>query len=395
MKTKKNALLIYTTMPSNGWGGSEELWRELAIYCKAQNQDIKIIVKYTSEVNPKFENLKNLGFDIYFIKSKENRSILKKLIDKFVRWRNDFGNIPQEYYEFLVYVNKFNPTHFLINQGGTFSFIEDELLLFTIKEVKSKYILISHHNFEYFTYPHNYITKIKNHLSYISKFFFVSKRNYEVAVRQLASPINSEVYFVQNPCKVKLDFHVDYPNSDIIKVAFLGRLENRNKGLDLLIDALSHDCFKAFSWNLEIWGEGPDKEYLVELVDFYNLSDNINFKGYTNNVVDVWKENQMLLLPSHNEGSPLVILEAMMCSRACFVTDVGDNSEYVKHNINGFLIPSSTKKLIIENLMMAFLKHKEWENFGKRAFEDVNRKISSKPEEELFNIIFKDKIQLS
>lgn len=353
-----------------------------------EGKKVTVFVQFNKGIHDKFIELSKLGIEIFFIPIDEKNNFLKKVYNKFYRWVNGYGNTPQSFFITLNKLRKISPTHFLINQGGTFNFIDDGLLLFIMKELSSQYLLISQHNLEYFTYPNNYRIKIKDYLSLISKFIFVSKRNYEVAIRQLASPINSEVYVVQNPCKIKLDYHLDYPNTDLIKVAFIGRLENKNKGLDILIDALANYCFKDFSWKLEIWGEGPDKEYLVELVHFHNLSDNISFKGSTNNVVGVWKENQMLLLPSHNEGSPLVILEAMMCSRASFATDVGDISEYVKDNVNGFIIPSATKNLIIENLYEAFLQHESWEALGKNAYNGLKESFDENPEESLLQIIF-------
>jgi glycosyltransferase involved in cell wall biosynthesis len=389
MIKNKHHLIIFTTMPSNFWGGSEELWSLLAKEMCLKGEKITILAYHNESIHPNFLDLSHLGIEIQYIRNKEKNNIVQKIYNKILRWKSGYSNTPHNFYVILTKLKKINPSHFLINQGGTFNFIEDQLFLFLMNELPLNYMLISQHNLENFTFSYDYIKKIRTYLPNFSKLFFVSKRNYEVALRQIAMPIKSEVHFIQNPCKVKLDFHLEYPKTEKIKLGFVGRLENRNKGLDILIDALSHPLFLDFSWQLEIWGEGPDKDYLVDLMNFHNLSNNIFFRGFSADILDVWSANEMLVLPSYNEGTPLTILEAMMCSRATFTTDVGDNAEYIKHNINGFLIPAGTKGLIVQGLHEAFKNRSNWKEMGQRAFSDVNRKISLNPEQQLFEEIFK------
>jgi glycosyltransferase involved in cell wall biosynthesis len=388
MSSFKNDIVIYTGMPSNSWGGSEELWYLFAQYCIRKGNTVVVIAEFKGKVHSNFQNLSNLGINLKLINPRKKYSFIKKLYNKYNRWRNNHSNIPQYYYETLNYVKELKPKYFIINQGGTFSFFEDKLILFLLRNFSSKYMLISQHNQEYFTYSYDYLVNLRKEVNKFEKFFFVSERNYNVALRQLAQPMFPEIHFIQNPCKIILNRPLDYPISDQIKIAFIGRLECRNKGLDILIDSLSHDCFKNYNWKLELWGEGPDKEYLIDLVNYYELSKNIFFMGYTKDIIEVWKSNQMLILPSHNEGTPLVILETMMCGRAVFTTDVGDNSKFVFDGENGFLIPSATKKVLVSKLIEAFNQRNHWQQMGYQSHEDIKSMIIENPAENLFEKIF-------
>jgi glycosyltransferase involved in cell wall biosynthesis len=375
-------------MPSNGWGGSEELWYLFAQYCVSRGNKVVVMVELNGELHTNFKNLSDLGICLKLINPRKKYSFIEKVHNKFRRWIDNQSNTPQHYYETLCYLKELKPKYFLINQGGTFNFIEDKLIIFLLNNFESIYLLISQHNLENFTYPYHYLRKIRNEINKINKFFFVSERNYQVAVRQLAKPISPEIHLIQNPCKINLDFNLNYPKNNQIKIAFIGRLECRNKGLDVLIDALSDVRFNYFNWILELWGEGPDRDYLIDLVNYYNLTNRIIFKGYAKDIIEIWKSNEMLVLPSYNEGTPLIILETMMCSRPVFTTDVGDNSKFIEHNSNGYLIDFATKKIIIENLEIAFLNRNNWVNLGKQAWRDIQIKYKGNPEMELYEKIF-------
>jgi glycosyltransferase involved in cell wall biosynthesis len=392
MGTEFNAnkcdLVIYTTMPSNNWGGSEELWFLFAKYTLIKGKRIIICTEFYKELHVNYKHLSDLGADVRLIYSQRKYSILHKIKNKINRWFNHHSNTPQHYFEILNCLKKYNPTYFLVNQGGTFSFYEDKLILFLLENFKSRYMLISQHNHEYFTYQYDYLKNLRREVNKFEKFFFVSERNYHVALRQLAQPIFPEIHFIQNPCKIKLNSPLAYPVSDQINIAFIGRLECRNKGLDVLIDSLSNECFKNYHWKLELWGEGSDKEYLTDLVNYYDLSHNIFFMGYTKDITNIWKSNQMLILPSYNEGTPLVILETMMCGRAVFTSDVGDNSKFVFDGENGFLIPYATKKVLVSKLIEAFNKRKHWQQMGYQSHEAIKSMIIENPAENLFKKIF-------
>lgn len=86
-----------------------------------------------------------------------------------------------------------------------------------------------------------------------------------------------------------------------------------------------------------IVGDGPQRRHLEELVSRWGLQDCIRFLGRRDDVPRVLNALDLFLLTSHNEASPVSILEAMACEIPCVATDVGSVSETVQHGITGLL----------------------------------------------------------
>ena len=70
-----------------------------------------------------------------------------------------------------------------------------------------------------------------------------------------------------------------------------------------------------------------------------NLTDAIQILGPRNDVVDLYRASDVLLLNSISEGTPNVVLEAMACGCPVIATDVSDVSQYVLPGRTGWLIP--------------------------------------------------------
>ena len=57
---------------------------------------------------------------------------------------------------------------------------------------------------------------------------------------------------------------------------------------------------------------------------------------------DIWAKEQILVLPSRQEGLPIALVEAMMAGRPAVVTDVGGNREVIDEGITGFIAEAPT-----------------------------------------------------
>ena len=92
---------------------------------------------------------------------------------------------------------------------------------------------------------------------------------------------------------------------------------------------------------LLIVGEGPESESLTAMAQAYELADRITFTGQ---VADVWPYYaiaSVFVLPSHSEGSPNVLLEAMIACAPVVATEVGGVPEVVKSEKSALLVPAA------------------------------------------------------
>jgi glycosyltransferase involved in cell wall biosynthesis len=150
---------------------------------------------------------------------------------------------------------------------------------------------------------------------------------------------------------------------------------------------LSQSKWKKRSWVLNLYGEGEDKQFLIDLAKFLNLGDRVRFHGHVDEIKQVWEKNHIFLLPSFGEGMPIALQEAMLCGRTCVVTDVGGNSELVDKNINGWIAKGTTKNAFDEAMNEAWTDIKKWRNMGILAFEKAKLSIELNPENKLYDYI--------
>jgi glycosyltransferase involved in cell wall biosynthesis len=94
-------------------------------------------------------------------------------------------------------------------------------------------------------------------------------------------------------------------------MAIIGRVQFRQKGHDLLIHTLSQNLNKLKGCKLLVVGDGPDLSKLKSIVARKNLQKYVEFLPWSNDLHYIYSTIDMLIIPSHFEGMPLVMLEAM------------------------------------------------------------------------------------
>lgn len=91
--------------------------------------------------------------------------------------------------------------------------------------------------------------------------------------------------------------------------------------------------------HLLIVGMGPEKNALVALRKELALDGNVHFCGQKDDVRPYYGIADIFVLPSHTEGSPNVLLEAMAAELPIVATAVGGVPELVTNEVNALLVP--------------------------------------------------------
>ncbi len=104
------------------------------------------------------------------------------------------------------------------------------------------------------------------------------------------------------------------------RIAYIGRLDKKQKRPHLLIEAFGKINKDFPNWRIDIWGGIVDKKYynkLKELISKYNIEKKVKLCGTTSEVNSVLINSDIFAFPSSYEGFPLALTEAMSAGLAC------------------------------------------------------------------------------
>jgi len=96
---------------------------------------------------------------------------------------------------------------------------------------------------------------------------------------------------------------------------------------------------KAVPATLVLVGDGPDRDAAEHEVDALKLRKDVRFLGKVENVGDVLRGSDLLLLPSATESFGLAALEAMACGVPVIASAAGGLIEVVQDGVGGLLAP--------------------------------------------------------
>jgi len=144
------------------------------------------------------------------------------------------------------------------------------------------------------------------------------------------------------------------------------------------------DLFEAFRNILKIFPktillvvgpEEPEKKDAVspEVVRSYGIEKNVIFLGERSDIDEILPIVDIFVLPSHREGFPRSILEAMAEKRPVVATDIRGCREEIENNKNGILIPIKNPKKLAEAIIYLFNNHDQTKEMGENARVKVEK----------------------
>jgi glycosyltransferase involved in cell wall biosynthesis len=106
----------------------------------------------------------------------------------------------------------------------------------------------------------------------------------------------------------------------------------------MLIDAMPELCRRFPNLHLAVVGGGELESSLKSRVDQHGLSGRIHFAGIERDIENVYSDLDLLVLSSKNEGTPVVIIEALASGCPVAATGVGGVAEVLEHGRLGALL---------------------------------------------------------
>jgi len=132
---------------------------------------------------------------------------------------------------------------------------------------------------------------------------------------------------------------------------YVGRL-TRIKRLDVLVKAFALMSRVRDDARLVIVGDGPERAKIERLAQSLDLREKVTMTGEQPNrlAVALMAESDMLVLSSDNEGTPVVIIEALSVGTPVISTNVGGIPEVVDEGC-GILVSRRSAELLAQAML--------------------------------------------
>ena len=203
--------------------------------------------------------------------------------------------------------------------------------------------------------PHQFYYRLLRKLTYNMATGIVCQTNEYVEF--FKGSIRNKCKVIYNPLKENLPVHRNHEADNII--CTVGRLVEA-KNQKLLINAYSKLALIYPEYKLFIYGDGPLKENIKEMIDSLNLSEKVILKGTFNDIHNEINKCKLFVLSSNFEGIPNVLLEALAMGMPCITTkfDGGGYKVLIDDYKNGLIVDKDNVEQLTE-AMIRLIEDKE------------------------------------
>ena len=127
--------------------------------------------------------------------------------------------------------------------------------------------------------------------------------------------------------------------NDFLVVGRFVEVKNHKYLLDII-----KQFFNSKKYSFVFLGDGPLLNEYREYVESTKFKANISFEGTVSNVNEYMANSKILLIPSKNEGNPIVVNEAFASGMAIVGNDVGGLHDMLKKvDVGGLAIPDNSE----------------------------------------------------
>jgi len=181
--------------------------------------------------------------------------------------------------------------------------------------------------------------------------------------------IEKKIIIIPNAIEVNDDNRqLKKESSSQMLVGSVGALVKR-KGHVHLIRAFSRVAASLPKARLEIVGDGPEKQNLLNEIKKLDLESKIQLVGEQKNTEKFLNSWDLFVLPSISEVFGIVILEAFEARVPVIATAVGGVPEIIKNDENGILVPAGDPKKLAKAILYLLVEKQERQKLADSAYK--------------------------
>ncbi len=357
-------IAFVSTLAATPWGGCEELWTVTAAKALAAGHEVLLMIYQWPTRHPRIAALVAQGAQVH--ERTTDRDARRSWVKS--TFRNPFRRLAA-----------FAPHVTIINQAATYD-ISYRGELNALRRVLARdalpYVLLCHCE-ENPPPTARRMRRARSAFAAAAAVGFLSERLRHTTEAHLGVALENARIF-QNPLRLGDLAPPPWPAGARLRMAFIGRLE-RIKGLDVLLEILATPAWRVRDWSLTLCGSGQERDNLGAQADQARLGERVHFAGFVDNVLDIWRDHHVLVMPSRAEGVPLALLEAMQCARPAVMTDVGGITEWVTAGETGFIAGRPEREAIATALEEMWRCRDQLEQMGARAHARLSARHDADP----------------
>lgn len=199
------------------------------------------------------------------------------------------------------------------------------------------------------------------------------------AMKHFSKRVQRRGVIIPNPINGKIP---EYPldrNTDKV-VMSAGRLKEQ-KNFPMLIKAFAKFSNQYPEYTLEIYGDGPLKDELLQLSSDLGVKERVRFNSFCDDIFPVMARTSMFVMSSNYEGISNSMLEALAIGIPTICTDcpVGGAREMIDDGVNGLLVPVGD----VDALNEAMSRVAEDDVFARKLAENAHSIRGKYPIEEI------------
>jgi glycosyltransferase involved in cell wall biosynthesis len=118
------------------------------------------------------------------------------------------------------------------------------------------------------------------------------------------------------------------------------------------------------------------RDLLLHKAESIGIGDRVRIRGYPGPIGDVWSIIDIHVHASHLDSLPNALLEAMSLGKPSVVTSVGGVPEVIKHEVNGFLVPTKNAQELAHGVLVLIDNPALREKIGGAAQNTYNKNFS-------------------
>lgn len=358
--------LFLSVMNGAPWGGSEELWYQVALWMARHNSDVGVCCFDGTEKNGRMRELEKAGCKLFLLPGKEETK--KQLLLGKIKLSKAVAEVPFEEYDKVI-----------VSQGGWKDVTHGPFkeLFLRMKE----YVLIYHNyninekfSFRKFSSLQKWADNAIKNLGDTPKIFEALAEAYSLSIphqEKLFNPLTFETPLAVTPYPENRDGRY------ILSV--FAALDTERKAQDILIKALSGENWKDRNWELHLYGQGKDKEQLQKLIQEQHAESKIFLKGSAVDYKEAIRQSHLVLQITHIDAMPITVMDSLAMSRPLVVSNVGDMPSWIYPTINGWITSNVTPESINEILEKAWDNRNNWKQMGEASFNIFQKNFPANP----------------